>query len=159
MAKELIHHTGKEGCAEGYKAWAPSSFPSFLSLLSSIASFSFPLCPDALDLLMPLLLPIGYLSCCRFINDRQVLTASGDKTCALWDVERGQPITVFSGHVGDVMSLSVSPDKQVTRGQRLAMTGWHVAPRISVLRRAAGHSCHPCANQCPFALDLYLWRL
>eukprot|EP00045_Choanoeca_perplexa_P021528 m.6478 g.6478 ORF g.6478 m.6478 type:complete len:340 (-) comp8515_c0_seq2:166-1185(-) len=54
----------------------------------------------------------GYLSCCRFINDRQILTASGDKTCALWDVERGQPITVFSGHVGDVMSLSVSPDKQ-----------------------------------------------
>lgn len=53
----------------------------------------------------------GYLSHCRFINDRQILTASGDKTCALWDIERGQVVTVFQGHSGDVMSLSLGPDQ------------------------------------------------
>ena len=28
----------------------------------------------------------GYLSCCRFINDRQIVTSSGDMTCVLWDI-------------------------------------------------------------------------
>eukprot|EP00048_Salpingoeca_helianthica_P016033 m.230095 g.230095 ORF g.230095 m.230095 type:complete len:342 (-) comp17916_c0_seq1:439-1464(-) len=55
----------------------------------------------------------GYLSCCRFINNRQILTSSGDMTCALWDIERGQRIMEFAGHAGDVMSLSLSPDKNM----------------------------------------------
>lgn len=55
----------------------------------------------------------GYLSCCRFINDRQIITSSGDTTCALWDIERGQRIMQFSGHSGDVMCVSLSPDKQM----------------------------------------------
>lgn len=29
---------------------------------------------------------------------------------ALWDIETGQQATSFSGHTGDVMSLSLSPD-------------------------------------------------
>lgn len=29
---------------------------------------------------------------------------------ALWDIETGQQTTTFSGHTGDVMSLSLSPD-------------------------------------------------
>ena len=29
---------------------------------------------------------------------------------ALWDIETGQQTTSFTGHTGDVMSLSVSPD-------------------------------------------------
>ncbi|KAI9616328.1 hypothetical protein KEM48_005244 [Puccinia striiformis f. sp. tritici PST-130] len=29
----------------------------------------------------------GYLSCCRFLNDRQILTSSGDMSCMLWDIE------------------------------------------------------------------------
>jgi len=28
----------------------------------------------------------------------------------LWDIETGQQTTTFSGHTGDVMSLSLSPD-------------------------------------------------
>ncbi|KAL7076646.1 hypothetical protein ACQ4LE_003555 [Meloidogyne hapla] len=31
-------------------------------------------------------------------------------TCALWDIETGQQLTTFTGHTGDVMSLSLSPD-------------------------------------------------
>lgn len=29
---------------------------------------------------------------------------------ALWDIETGQQTQTFSGHTGDVMSLSLSPD-------------------------------------------------
>ena len=129
----------------------------------------------------------GYLSCCRFLDDNQIVTSSGDmtwwvadvslfcSTCitffvchqisflslirdfflkfrslllmdrryfsyttvtthcgqtlavlqhlgkaqcvcvfvcfsALWDIETGQQTTSFTGHTGDVMSLSLSPD-------------------------------------------------
>lgn len=31
---------------------------------------------------------------------------------ALWDIETGQQTTLFSGHSGDVMSLSLSPDSR-----------------------------------------------
>uniref|UniRef100_A0A9J8C5V5 Guanine nucleotide binding protein (G protein), beta polypeptide 2 n=2 Tax=Cyprinus carpio TaxID=7962 RepID=A0A9J8C5V5_CYPCA len=54
----------------------------------------------------------GYLSCCRFIDDNQIITSSGDTTCALWDIETGQQTTLFSGHSGDVMSLSLAPDSR-----------------------------------------------
>lgn len=56
----------------------------------------------------------GFLSCCRFLDDRQVLTASGDTTCALWDVESGRPSAVFTGHVSDVMRYgrAVSPESR-----------------------------------------------
>ncbi|XP_044167636.1 guanine nucleotide-binding protein G(I)/G(S)/G(T) subunit beta-1 isoform X1 [Acropora muricata] len=54
----------------------------------------------------------GYLSCCRFTDDNQILTSSGDMTCALWDIETGQQTTTFAGHTGDVMSLSLSPDSK-----------------------------------------------
>ncbi|KTF92820.1 hypothetical protein cypCar_00018666 [Cyprinus carpio] len=54
----------------------------------------------------------GYLSCCRFLDDSQIVTSSGDTTCALWDIETGQQTTTFTGHSGDVMSLSLSPDSR-----------------------------------------------
>lgn len=55
----------------------------------------------------------GYLSCCRFIDDGRILTSSGDMTCALFDIENGQVVTSFSGHTGDVMSLSLGPDQNM----------------------------------------------
>jgi len=51
----------------------------------------------------------GYLSCCRFLNDRQIVTSSGDMTCILWDIEAGSKVTEFSDHNGDVMSVSINP--------------------------------------------------
>lgn len=45
----------------------------------------------------------GYLSCCRFISDRQIVTSSGDMTCMLWDVETGARVREFQDHTGDVM--------------------------------------------------------
>ncbi|KAL0278420.1 UNVERIFIED_CONTAM: hypothetical protein PYX00_000247 [Menopon gallinae] len=54
----------------------------------------------------------SYMSCCTFPNsDQQILTGSGDSTCALWDVESGQLLQTFHGHGGDVMSLDLAPSE------------------------------------------------
>jgi len=55
----------------------------------------------------------GYLSCCRFIGDSEILTSSGDSTCILWDVETKQPKAIFNDHSGDVMSVAVYDSKNV----------------------------------------------
>merc|ERR1712063_202901 len=52
----------------------------------------------------------GYLSCCRFLDDRQIITSSGDGTCLLWDVEAGTKVTVFKGHEQDVNCVKFFPD-------------------------------------------------
>jgi len=49
----------------------------------------------------------GYLSCCRFVRDEEILTSSGDSTCILWDVESKAPKAIFNDHTGDVMSVSI----------------------------------------------------
>ena len=50
------------------------------------------------------------MSCCLFPgSDNQVLTGSGDATCALWDVESGQVLQSFHGHNADVMSIDLAP--------------------------------------------------
>ena len=51
----------------------------------------------------------GYLSCCRFLNEQQIITASGDSTLMLWDIELGQSKQTFSDHEGDVMSVAILP--------------------------------------------------
>eukprot|EP00029_Vermamoeba_vermiformis_P011992 TRINITY_DN67_c0_g1_i1.p1 TRINITY_DN67_c0_g1~~TRINITY_DN67_c0_g1_i1.p1 ORF type:complete len:351 (-),score=60.33 TRINITY_DN67_c0_g1_i1:188-1240(-) len=55
---------------------------------------------------------VGYLSCCRFLSDKQIITSSGDMTCILWDIETGTKLRDFADHNGDVMSVSLSPDKK-----------------------------------------------
>jgi len=53
----------------------------------------------------------GYLSCCRFIKDDEIVTSSGDSTCILWDVETRTPKAIFNDHTSDVMSVSLFDDK------------------------------------------------
>ena len=43
-------------------------------------------------------------------DGRRVVTASGDKTARLWDVESGKQIGVLSGHKNAVNSAAFSPD-------------------------------------------------
>lgn len=50
----------------------------------------------------------GYLSACRFLDESQILTASGDSTCILWNLDRRAKLQTFQGHYGDVMSISVN---------------------------------------------------
>eukprot|EP01156_Anaeramoeba_ignava_P014174 Anaeramoba_ignava/a608412_333.p1 GENE.a608412_333~~a608412_333.p1 ORF type:complete len:345 (-),score=102.55 a608412_333:1074-2108(-) len=49
----------------------------------------------------------GYVSCCRFLSDKQIITSSGDMSCILWDIETSSKVTEFADHNGDVMSISV----------------------------------------------------
>ena len=56
----------------------------------------------------------GYLSCCRFINDRQIVTSSGDMTCMLWDIEQGVRTMEFNDHTGDVMRWVGLVDVNIT---------------------------------------------
>ncbi|KAJ3439461.1 guanine nucleotide-binding protein beta g protein beta [Anaeramoeba flamelloides] len=51
----------------------------------------------------------GYVSTCRFLDDQQIVTSSGDMSCILWDIESGSKITEFADHNGDVMSLDLKP--------------------------------------------------
>ncbi|CAB0039912.1 unnamed protein product [Trichogramma brassicae] len=44
-------------------------------------------------------------------SDQQVLTGSGDSTCALWDVESGQLLQNFHGHSDSVMSIDLAPSE------------------------------------------------
>lgn len=52
----------------------------------------------------------SYISCCMFPHtERQLLTGSGDGTCALWDVESGALLQSFQAHAADVLALDLSP--------------------------------------------------
>jgi len=51
----------------------------------------------------------GYLTSCQFVNDRNVLTSSGDHSCILWDIEMDYIICKFIGHEMDCMAISISP--------------------------------------------------
>ncbi|CAF3275053.1 unnamed protein product [Rotaria socialis] len=54
----------------------------------------------------------NYISACKFMHsDQQLLTASGDSTAKLWDVESSTPIQTFQGHQADVMGIDVSPSE------------------------------------------------
>ncbi|WFD29390.1 G protein subunit beta [Malassezia sp. CBS 17886] len=48
----------------------------------------------------------GYISACRFRSPTEMVTASGDGTCATWDLSRGTLLRQFSGHRSDVLSVA-----------------------------------------------------
>ncbi|XP_077302112.1 guanine nucleotide-binding protein subunit beta-2 [Arctopsyche grandis] len=52
----------------------------------------------------------GFLSSCRFLDDKRILTGSGDMKICIWDLESGKRINDFEAHNGDVVSISLSPD-------------------------------------------------
>lgn len=52
----------------------------------------------------------GYISCCRFMGERNILTSSGDSTIVKWDIEKAKPEVTLTDHTGDVMSVALSPD-------------------------------------------------
>jgi len=58
----------------------------------------------------------GYLSSCRFLSDNEILTASGDSTCILWDISRRTPMQKFVGHYGDVMSVALHGNNTFVSG-------------------------------------------
>lgn len=54
----------------------------------------------------------GYLSCCKFLSESQILTGSGDWSCILWDIQGNTKIQEFQDHTQDVITLAVTGDKK-----------------------------------------------
>jgi len=71
----------------------------------------------------------GYLSCCRFLSDVQIVTSSGDMSLVLWDVENNTPKSTFQDHTGDVMCVALSPDRSgfISGGCDATAKRWDIA--------------------------------
>jgi guanine nucleotide-binding protein G(I)/G(S)/G(T) subunit beta-1 len=54
----------------------------------------------------------GYLSCCRFLDERQIITASGDSTCILWDIASAKPVSTMSEHTADATFIALQPNER-----------------------------------------------
>ncbi|KAJ1332614.1 hypothetical protein BSLG_008243 [Batrachochytrium salamandrivorans] len=52
----------------------------------------------------------GYLSCCRFISDRQILSSSGDMSSKIWDIRTGRCVQTFAGHESDINAVQFFPN-------------------------------------------------
>jgi guanine nucleotide-binding protein G(I)/G(S)/G(T) subunit beta-1 len=51
----------------------------------------------------------GFVSCCRFLSETEIITSSGDSRCIHWDISRQQPINFFAEHKADAIFLSIKP--------------------------------------------------
>ncbi|ETO34353.1 guanine nucleotide-binding protein subunit beta 1 [Reticulomyxa filosa] len=49
----------------------------------------------------------GYLSCCKFIDENTIITASGDSSARCWDIEKELMVNAFLGHTDDIMSVCI----------------------------------------------------
>ncbi|KAL1497185.1 hypothetical protein ABEB36_008184 [Hypothenemus hampei] len=52
----------------------------------------------------------GFLSSCRFLDDKRIITGSGDMKICQWDLETGRKTSDVVAHNGDVVSISLSTD-------------------------------------------------
>lgn len=59
----------------------------------------------------------GFLSCCRFISESQIVTASGDSTCLLWDIQSMKPIQSMAEHTKDCVWVSLQPNSAAGGGE------------------------------------------
>lgn len=53
----------------------------------------------------------GFLSCCRFLSEDQILTSSGDSTCLRWNITTGGKVMdSFAEHKADALFLALRPN-------------------------------------------------
>jgi len=83
----------------------------------------------------------GYLSCCRFVHDDEIITSSGDSTCILWDVESKTPKAIFNDHGGDVMSVSIYENQGIFVSGSCDATAklWDHRNKKACIKTFAGH--------------------
>ncbi|XP_045469943.1 guanine nucleotide-binding protein subunit beta-2 [Harmonia axyridis] len=60
----------------------------------------------------------GFLSSCRFLDDKHLITGSGDMKLCKWDLETGRKLSDVIAHNGDVVSISLGPE-----GSNMFVTG------------------------------------
>lgn len=58
----------------------------------------------------------GYISCIKFVDEKQILTSSGDSHIILWDIEYKQPKMQITAHERDVMSVSPWQHEKILSG-------------------------------------------
>lgn len=85
-------------------------------------------CNVALVIYRTLTIILVSLNLCHIVYV-QILTASGDATCCLWDVESAQVIQSFHGHHGDVMSVDMSPSES---SGNIFVSGVSIIERLQV---------------------------
>ncbi|PAA50097.1 hypothetical protein BOX15_Mlig012466g2 [Macrostomum lignano] len=54
----------------------------------------------------------GYIASIRFTDASHCVTSSGDKSCALWDLQAGKIVHQFLGHENDVNALALASHSQ-----------------------------------------------
>ena len=53
-----------------------------------------------------------YISDIEFIDSNSIVSASGDMTCALWDIAMAKRVREYTDHLGDVLGLAIPPENQ-----------------------------------------------
>jgi guanine nucleotide-binding protein G(I)/G(S)/G(T) subunit beta-1 len=83
----------------------------------------------------------GYISSCSFLNEKQMITTSGDCSAALWDLPSRRTITEFSEHTLDVNCSALSPDSHVfaTGSCDSTIKLWDVRVGAHSIRTFVGH--------------------
>jgi len=82
----------------------------------------------------------GYLSCCRFIDNSQIVSCSGDSTCILWDIDNKSVIRQFTSHTSDVMSIALKDNLFVSGSVDNTARLWdHRAGLTSCVKTFIGH--------------------
>ena len=84
----------------------------------------------------------GYISSIRFLNESNVLTASGDSTASYWDIEKGKQIQNFTGHSADVLCLALdptSPSLFVTSSCDSTAKIWDLRVGVRCMQNFVGH--------------------
>jgi len=85
----------------------------------------------------------GFLSCCRFLSEQEIVTSSGDSTCIRWNIPSGKPISTFAEHTADAMWLSLKPgDKNVFASCSVDQTAkvWDARAPKSAVQTLSGHT-------------------
>uniref|UniRef100_A0A3Q2E912 G protein subunit beta 5 n=1 Tax=Cyprinodon variegatus TaxID=28743 RepID=A0A3Q2E912_CYPVA len=108
----------------------------------------------------PVAMHTNYVSGCSFTNsDMQLLTSSGDGTCALWDVESGQLLQSFHGHTADVLSLDLAPSETgntfVSGGCDMKANVWDMRSGQNIQSFESHESDINCVN-CVFYPDPFV---
>lgn len=97
----------------------------------------------------------GYLSCCRFVDDNEIITSSGDSTCLWWDIPTSTPKGSFMDHTGDVMYVDICQSRGVFVSASCDATAkvWDFRSSQKCVGNFTGHESD--VNSCAWFPDTY----